>query len=49
MDKIKISLNESDIPRQWYNLAADLPMPRLRLPGKTPHVFTSVSSNNSLT
>jgi predicted alternative tryptophan synthase beta-subunit len=23
MDKIKISLNESDIPRQWYNLAAD--------------------------
>ena len=25
MDKIKIALDESDIPRQWYNLAADLP------------------------
>ena len=23
----KIYLNESDIPRQWYNLAADLPSP----------------------
>jgi len=22
----KIQLKESDIPRQWYNLAADLPM-----------------------
>jgi len=29
MDKIKILLNESDIPRQWYNLAADLPTPLL--------------------
>ena len=25
MNSIKIMLNESDIPRQWYNLAADLP------------------------
>lgn len=25
MNEIKISLDESDIPRQWYNLAADLP------------------------
>jgi tryptophan synthase beta chain len=25
----KILLNESDIPRQWYNLAADLPTPLL--------------------
>jgi len=33
----KILLNEKDIPRQWYNLAADFPMPRLCLPGKTPH------------
>ena len=29
MGPIKISLNESDIPRQWYNLAADLPTPML--------------------
>ena len=29
MDKVKILLNESDIPRQWYNLAADLPTPML--------------------
>ena len=29
MDKIKILLDESDIPRQWYNLAADLPTPML--------------------
>lgn len=26
---VKILLNESDIPRQWYNLAADLPTPLL--------------------
>ena len=25
----KIQLKESDIPRQWYNLAADLPTPLL--------------------
>ncbi|MCU0610143.1 MAG: hypothetical protein MUF22_10300, partial [Chitinispirillaceae bacterium] len=24
---VKINLSESDIPRQWYNLAADLPTP----------------------
>ena len=29
MDKVKILLDESDIPRQWYNLAADLPTPLL--------------------
>ncbi len=27
MDTIKINLADSDIPRQWYNLAADLPTP----------------------
>ena len=27
--EIKIQLKESDIPRQWYNLAADLPTPLL--------------------
>ena len=29
MNSRKILLNESDIPRQWYNLAADLPTPLL--------------------
>jgi len=29
MNKIKIPLNESDIPRKWYNLTADLPTPLL--------------------
>ena len=29
MGPIKVSLKESDIPRQWYNLAADLPTPTL--------------------
>jgi tryptophan synthase beta chain len=29
MKSVKIQLNESDIPRQWYNLAADLPTPLL--------------------
>jgi len=29
MNEIKIPLKESDIPRQWYNLAADLPTPPL--------------------
>ncbi|MCE5278198.1 MAG: TrpB-like pyridoxal phosphate-dependent enzyme [Planctomycetaceae bacterium] len=27
MDRIKIVLDESEIPRQWYNVAADLPSP----------------------
>ena len=27
MSQIKIHLNESDMPRQWYNIAADLPKP----------------------
>jgi tryptophan synthase beta chain len=26
---IKVLLNEDEIPRQWYNLAADLPTPML--------------------
>lgn len=29
MEPVKILLDESDIPRQWYNLAADLPTPLL--------------------
>ncbi len=29
MQEIKIHLSEKDIPRQWYNLAADLPTPLL--------------------
>lgn len=29
MPDAKILLNESDIPRQWYNIAADLPTPML--------------------
>lgn len=29
MSEIKILLKESDIPRKWYNLAADLPTPML--------------------
>jgi tryptophan synthase beta chain len=29
MEQIKILLNENDIPRQWYNLSADLPTPLL--------------------
>jgi tryptophan synthase beta chain len=28
-DQIKIVLDESEMPRQWYNLAADLPTPML--------------------
>ncbi len=27
MENLKILLNEKDIPKQWYNLAADLPTP----------------------
>jgi tryptophan synthase beta chain len=29
MDNVKILLNENEIPRKWYNLAADLPTPML--------------------
>jgi len=29
MDEVKILLREKDIPKQWYNLAADLPTPLL--------------------
>ena len=27
MTEVKINLKESDIPKQWYNIAADLPNP----------------------
>lgn len=27
MSKVKIFLDEADIPREWYNIAADLPVP----------------------
>ena len=27
MEDTKISLSDKDIPKQWYNLAADLPTP----------------------
>jgi len=29
MDQVKVFLDEKDMPRQWYNLAADLPHPPL--------------------
>ncbi|MBN1944473.1 MAG: TrpB-like pyridoxal phosphate-dependent enzyme [Bradymonadales bacterium] len=29
MEQIKVLLNDDEIPRQWYNLAADLPSPPL--------------------
>jgi tryptophan synthase beta chain len=29
MDRVKILLDDDEIPRQWYNLAADLPTPML--------------------
>ncbi len=34
MDQVKIFLDEKDMPKQWYNLAADLPTPML--PPLTP-------------
>jgi tryptophan synthase beta chain len=27
MESTKIFLNEADMPRQWYNIAADMPNP----------------------
>lgn len=27
MDRVKVTLSESEMPRQWYNIAADLPTP----------------------
>lgn len=49
--EIKILLNEKDIPRQWYNLAADLPtplLPPLGPDGKpvTPDMLTPVFPMN---
>ncbi|HPD45277.1 MAG TPA: TrpB-like pyridoxal phosphate-dependent enzyme [Anaerohalosphaeraceae bacterium] len=29
MEQVKVSLSEKDIPKQWYNIAADLPTPML--------------------
>lgn len=29
MEQVKILLNDDEMPRQWYNLAADLPTPML--------------------
>jgi tryptophan synthase beta chain len=29
MERIKVTLDEKDLPRRWYNLAADLPTPLL--------------------
>ena len=29
MEDIKVMLSEKDIPKQWYNIAADLPSPLL--------------------
>jgi len=29
MEQVKVQLSENDMPRQWYNLAADLPRPPL--------------------
>ena len=46
MKSIKIQLNENDIPRQWYNLAADLPPPWLRLLVETSRKLKSVSLSN---
>jgi len=34
MDPIKVFLNDSEMPKKWYNLAADLPTPML--PPLTP-------------
>jgi len=41
MDRIKYELSEADMPRQWYNLAADLPHPPLAplKPDGTPVSF----------
>jgi tryptophan synthase beta chain len=49
--EFKIQLKESDIPRQWYNLAVDLPtplLPPLGPDGKpvTPDMLTPVFPAN---
>jgi len=51
MNNVKIPLDESDIPRQWYNLAADLPtqpLPPLGPDGKPigPEMLASVFPMN---
>ena len=51
MDDVKILLSENDIPRQWYNLAADLPTPMLPPLGPdgkpiTPDMLASVFPMN---
>ena len=51
MEQIKIVLDEKDMPRQWYNLAADLPHPPLPPLGPdgnpvTPDMLTPVFPMN---
>lgn len=51
MDDIKIFLSEKDIPRKWYNLAADLPTavpPPVGPDGKpiTPEVLAPIFPMN---
>ena len=51
MDRIKVTLEEKDIPRKWYNLAADLPTPLLPPLGPggkpvTPDMLTPVFPMN---
>ncbi len=51
MDQTKFTLSEKEIPRQWYNLAADLPTPPLPPLGPdgnpvTPDMLTPVFPEN---
>ena len=51
MDRTKFTLSEKEIPRQWYNLAADLPTPPLPPLGPdgnpvTPDMLTPVFPEN---
>jgi len=51
MEQTKITLDEKDMPRQWYNLAADLPTPMLPPLGPdgnpvTPDMLTPVFPMN---
>lgn len=41
-DKTRIILNESDLPKTWYNLAADLPFPME--PVLDPHTHTPLTA-----
>ena len=51
MDQIKFFLDEKDLPKKWYNLAADLPtpmLPPLTPDGKPvePHMLEAVFPKN---